>query len=117
MPMRAIRLLSVVVMIFVCAGVVSAKNANGSSLLVDNDRAQCPTAAFTKIQDAVNAASAGTRIEICAGVYNEQVVINKNLELSGQNAAIIMPSGMVANTTSLASGSPIAAAVLVTSAS
>jgi hypothetical protein len=39
--------------------------------------AECPNARFTKIQDAVNAASAGDGIHICKGVYVEQGSINK----------------------------------------
>jgi putative cell wall-binding protein len=36
-------------------------------ILVDDDKVQCPTAAFTTIQSAVNAASPGDTIRVCAG--------------------------------------------------
>jgi nitrous oxidase accessory protein NosD len=47
-----------------------------------------------------------------SGTYREQVSINKSLSIEGDNGAILLPSGMVANTTG-ASGTPIAAAILV----
>jgi nitrous oxidase accessory protein NosD len=78
---------------------------------------------FVTIQSAVNASSLGTTILVCPGTYPEQVVINKALTLTGvasgtSDAAIIVPpaGGVVENTTSLFSGGPIAAQVLVTGA-
>jgi hypothetical protein len=47
-------------------------------LVVDNDGADCPKAEFTTIQAAVAAAEPGTTILVCAGVYEEQVLIDKN---------------------------------------
>lgn len=79
---------------------------------------------FPAIQDAVNQSPAGTIIDVCPGIYPEQVSINKNLTIKGvadpnsnQDAAIIVsPSGgVVANASSLSSGQPIAAQILVTS--
>jgi hypothetical protein len=91
---------------------------HGASLLVDDDKVQCPNATFTSIQAAVLAANPGDKINVCPGTYNEQVKITKRLTIQGiaaknQNLAIIMPSPAVANTTSLATGNPIAAIVLV----
>jgi parallel beta-helix repeat protein len=47
-------------------------------LVVDNDKAQCKKADFTTIQVAVNAASPGATILVCAGTYQESVTITKN---------------------------------------
>jgi parallel beta-helix repeat protein len=47
-------------------------------LVVDNDKAQCKKADFTRIQAAVNAASPGATILVCAGTYQESVTIAKN---------------------------------------
>lgn len=46
------------------------------ALVVSHDRERCPEAAFATIQDAVNAASAGDKILICPGVYQEMVTIS-----------------------------------------
>jgi nitrous oxidase accessory protein NosD len=81
-------------------------------LLVDDDKVQCPTATFTSIQDAINAANPGSLIRICPGTYREQLSINKSLSIEGDNGAIVLPTSMVANTTG-SSGTPIAAAILV----
>jgi parallel beta-helix repeat protein len=49
---------------------------------------------FTTIQSAVNAASAGSTIKVCPGIYPEQIVINKSLTLTGLmlgRSAVIVP--------------------------
>src|SRR5579872_23261 len=85
----------------------------------------CRTAipSFATIQAAVNAAPAGATILVCPGTYPEQVTINKDLTLRGvrsgtlDEAIIVAPAGgITANTTSLATGNPIAAQVLVSAA-
>lgn len=48
-----------------------ANAASNTSWVVDNDRAECPNANFTRIQDAVDAASPWDTIVICDGVYEE----------------------------------------------
>lgn len=69
----------------------------------------------TAIQDAVNHAAAGDTVCVGTGIYNEQVTITKPLALRGNSYThtIIQPSSVVANTTNLATGEPIAAIVLV----
>jgi parallel beta-helix repeat protein len=63
---------------------------------------------FATIQLAVNSVPAGSTIKICPGIYREQVVINKKLNLQGipnssgsQDAAVILPpvGGVLVNTT------------------
>ena len=78
---------------------------------------------FATIQAAVNASSAGGTVLVCPGSYAEQVGIDKALNLFGvlsgteKAAVIVAPSGgIVQNTTSLSSGNPIAAQILVTNA-
>ena len=77
---------------------------------------------FATIGAAITASPAGTVVQVCPGLYPEQVVVNKALTLKGitsgnQGAAIITapPGGIVQNANSLASGNPIAAQVLVQS--
>jgi Periplasmic copper-binding protein (NosD) len=87
--------------------------ARAATTLVVGQGASCPNAQFSKIQDAVNAASPGDTIQICPGQYDEQVTIDKKLEVDGNNGAVIRPANVSANTTGIASGKSIAAIVLV----
>jgi hypothetical protein len=82
------------------------------TLLVDDDKVQCPGATFTSIKDAINAASPGSVIRVCPGTYREQLSINTSLSIEGDNGAIVLPSNMTTNTTGF-SGALIAAAILV----
>jgi hypothetical protein len=90
----------------------------GATLTVDDDHVQCPRAQYSSIQAAVLAAHPGDRINVCPGTYREQVKINKPLTVQGisvanQNQAIVMPPTTAPNSTSLVSGNPIAAIILV----
>ncbi|MFY9646897.1 MAG: hypothetical protein WAK29_17090 [Terriglobales bacterium] len=80
---------------------------------------------FTSINAAIADAAvpAGSTIKVCPGTYNEQVLINKKITLEGVTSTapnaetvLILPpgGGVVANTTDLDSGGPIAAQILVT---
>lgn len=77
---------------------------------------------FATIGAAITASPAGATINVCPGIYPEQVTINKDLTLKGiasgnSGAAIITPpvGGLVQNATSLG-GTPIEAQVYVTGA-
>lgn len=52
------------------------------TLFVDDDKVQCPNAAYTTIQAAVDAATPGARIRVCPGSYTSTVV-NKSVSLDG----------------------------------
>jgi parallel beta-helix repeat protein len=86
------------------------------NILVDDDKVQCPTAAYSSIQAAVNAAKSGDVIRVCAGTYREQVVIDKSLRLEADNGVIVIPSAVVANSAGSSSGDAIAAIILVKNA-
>jgi parallel beta-helix repeat protein len=77
----------------------------------------CPTATYTTIQSAVDAASPGDSIHICAATYVEQVSVTKSLDIDADNGAIVMPSSMTSNATSLFDGSPLAIAIVVSNTS
>jgi hypothetical protein len=74
----------------------------------------CPGASYTTIGDALAAALDGDTVFVCAGVYPEQVVVNRRIRLRGAPGAIIRPSSMVANSTSLRTAETIAAVMVVT---
>ncbi len=86
------------------------------NILVDDDKVQCPTAAYSSIQAAVNAAKSGDLIRVCAGTYREQVVIDKSLSVEADNGVIVIPSDVVANATGPSSGDTIAAIIVVENA-
>lgn len=71
------------------AAVISSASAD---LLVDDDKVQCPTATFTTIQDAINAASGAQVIFVCAGLYPElapgPLTVNKSVTLVGAQNGI-----------------------------
>ena len=65
-----------------------AEQGPRTTLVVDDDHAQCPTAAFSAIQQAVDAARAGDTVRVCAGLYVERVVVDKQLTLRGSPDAV-----------------------------
>ena len=68
-------------------GEVDTAFAPAAIIVVDDDSV-CPGAAFTTIQAAINAAGVGDTIDVCAGTYDEDIVINKdNLSVIGAGAA------------------------------
>jgi hypothetical protein len=87
--------------------------ARAATLTVGTNIPACPKALYPTIQSAVNAASSGDTIHVCAGTYAEQVLITKSLAVNGDNGAVISPVNVVANSSSLTSGQAIAAIVLV----
>src|SRR5882762_1160928 len=82
-------------------------------LVVDDNKVECPNATFSRIQDAVDAATPGATIRVCKGNYAEQVAIHKPLMINADSGAVLMPGTMQRNTTSLLDGSPLATAILV----
>lgn len=61
-------------------------------LVVDDDRRQCRNANFTSIQEAVNAATPGMTISVCAGTYTEQITIpdsKDGITLRGSTGTIV----------------------------
>ena len=74
-----------------------AQGAYAATLTVDDDHGDCPAAAYTSVQAAVDAASAGDTIVICPGAYVEgsgkpgtnAVTITKSLTLKGAGADLV----------------------------
>jgi hypothetical protein len=68
-------------------------SVSSSTLIVDDNGAQCPTATFTTIQAAVTAANQGDTIQVCAGTYPEYISTNKNLTFLGPQAGVDARTG------------------------
>lgn len=78
---------------------------------------------FDTIGAAVDAVPSASTIYVCPGTYPEQVsIVGKQISLVGVQSATATPTitppagGLVANATSLTSGNPIAAQILIQSA-
>src|SRR5947209_6251826 len=79
-----------------CLSVTAATAA--TTRYVDDNRAQCPHAQFTKIQPAIDASAPGDQVIVCDGQYGEFVTIpstKSRLRLTSQNTggAIITTRG------------------------
>jgi hypothetical protein len=113
---KALVVLAALAAVLVVGGGGALAHDDGPKLVVDDDL-KCPNATYQSIQVAVNAAPPGATILVCPGVYNEQVKIPKPLTIRGidyknEDAPIVKPIGAVPNSSSLASGNPIAAAIV-----
>jgi hypothetical protein len=74
-----------------------APGAHAATLTVDDDKADCPAAAYASIQAAIDAATQGDTIAICQGEYAEgtgapgtnAITITKSLTLKGAGADLV----------------------------
>ena len=86
------------------------QSAYAATLTVDDDKADCPAAAFASVQTAVDAAAAGDTVVICKGAYAEgpgtpgtnALTITKTLTLKGAGADLVT---ITPNASSVAGGS------------
>jgi hypothetical protein len=84
--------------VLVSAGVLCfTQSALADTLTVDDDHADCPAAAFSSIQAAVDAAAPGDTVTVCPGEYAEgsgavgtnALTISKSLTLKGAGADLV----------------------------
>lgn len=109
-------------LVYAALALALAQPALAARLVVDSDGkatgrncdAAIPTP-YRTIQSAIDAATSGDTIVVCPGTgpYDEQPVVEKPLRISGRGDATVKPSPMLDNTTSLTTGNPIAAGILV----
>src|SRR5439155_25822819 len=102
--LRCFRAGIAVLMVLAASGALAPQPAEAvTTLVVDKDGQASATdcnanqPAFTVIQDAVNAASAGGRILICPGTYADQVVVSTNnltIRGTGQSVAVLRPTSL-----------------------
>jgi len=73
------------------SGTTSYVSPNGASGGADTS---CATAAYSTINSAVTAASAGSIVVVCAGTYKEGVAVSKSLTLVASGAVTIDATGL-----------------------
>src|SRR5437899_449454 len=87
--------------------VMGVHGAAAAILLVDDNLVECPTAAYTSIQAAINAAVSGVdTIQVCPGTYVENVMLYKSLTLLGAQAGVDA-RGRVASESTVAPLNPV----------
>ena len=96
-----------------CSTAATAEEVAPQQIVVDDNKIECPSAQYSSIQEAVDAATPGTEIKVCAGSYQEQVTITKSVKLIGENGAVITPKGMKTNAENLAMYEDMAAVIAV----
>ncbi|MDF2958058.1 MAG: Nitrous oxide reductase accessory protein NosD [Candidatus Alkanophagales archaeon MCA70_species_1] len=78
------------ILVLLCiAMVVLVATASAKTITVDDDLSECPFANYTSIQDAINDATEGDIIQVYSGTYEENVVVNKTLNLTGIGMPVI----------------------------
>ena len=86
------------VLVILCAAAIVRTNAVASQThLVSTNQRICPTAEYTSIQAAIDASLPGDVINVCPGVYDEQLVISKPVTVNGVTVnsldiALLQPS-------------------------
>src|SRR3954471_10718417 len=81
-------LIAAVALVLAAFGVGSAAARSSAVRLVDDDKAQCPDAQYTTVQAAVDAASPGDTIKVCAGTYSSTNVNKADLRLKRATDAL-----------------------------
>jgi parallel beta-helix repeat protein len=73
---------------------MAATPGSARTWLVDDDRAEGPTADFTSIEAAVNAAASGDTIRLLPGLYRENLTVtNKSLTFQGDGSDRVIVDG------------------------
>jgi hypothetical protein len=75
---------SVLLLALITVLTLAPQPVSAATLTVDDDGVDCPGAGFTAVGTAVLAAADGDTIEICSGVYVEQVTLTKRLTLQAR---------------------------------
>ena len=84
MTIRRVSAVLAAIAIGLLAAAVGPAAAGPRTLVVDDDKQQCPEAQYTSITAAITAAAQGDKIKVCPGLYNETVVVDKaGLSLQG----------------------------------
>lgn len=124
--LKYVRVPAVVLLLVAVSGTIAPRPVQAlAPLVVDDDgqgtAADCnaSTPAFSTIQAAVDAATAGDRIVVCPGTYAEQLVIAKNnltLSDAGQGVATLRPTTLPTTINNAITGALVSPIVLVNGA-
>jgi hypothetical protein len=92
-------------------------SAHANVVYVDDDGLDCPTAAFSSVNEAISQSPPKTEVRICPGTYEEQIVLTKDIRLvgeaSGTRVVVIKPPALPQSRPSLIGGNPITAGIIV----
>jgi hypothetical protein len=106
----------VVLVSIISFGTIFANAEDHKVLIVGKSGLDCPQAQFTRIQDAIDAATPRETIHICRGVYNEQLHIDKSLDINASYNVFLMPEHVLSNATNLSNGEPVGAVIYASNA-
>jgi len=87
-----------------------------NALIVSSSNLACAGASFSRIQNAIDAATDGQQVIVCPGLYPESLLLTTSLKLKFMAGALVMPSNVMQSTLSLVSGNPLAGIVTVMNA-
>src|SRR4029453_15786139 len=106
---------------FMAAGPMAPRSAQAATLVVDDDGqataldCDASQAAFDTVQAAVDAVAPGDTIQICPGIYDEQVAVTAShvtIRGAGPSLTVLRPTAVVQNAINLF-GNPVGAIMLV----
>lgn len=89
---------SLAVLSAITIALLGASAASAATLTVDDDGAQCPGAAYSKIQNAIDAAAPGDTVAVCPGNYiegngapgsNALTIAHKSIDIRGAGADLV----------------------------
>jgi parallel beta-helix repeat protein len=101
------QILIVLLLLGVLASAFSIRSARADTIIVPDD--------YATIQLAINAASSGDTIFVRAGIYSENVVVNKTVSLNGENMEnTIIDGGNLDNTVSVTASDAVISGFTVT---
>jgi Dictyostelium (slime mold) repeat len=105
------------VVVAMLLGVVAPEASFGLTRVVDDDNVQCASAPFHTINAALAVSEPGDEIMLCAGTYDEQVILRDNHPIRGIPDGFVLPriapTSLPNSVPAVESGNPVAAALTV----